>query len=777
LRAVIVGLHLFVALMLTSCLGKAPEEETTKYDSNLPPLTITPQNPQVQQGQTRRFNGQGGYIGKTGAYSYSLIGLGGQTPPGSIDSITGVYTAPATVNPNNSVAFVVVKDDLDATAITTILTVVNMKITPTTNYVTVGKVTTFAVIGGQAPFNWCAVDTVLGTCLANSNIGSFDANGVFTAKTIAGTGTVMVTDASNNTASGVIVINPVPQLQPNGISIPYGWMMQMLTTGGTSPFSFAVDTVSAASGASVSSSGLFIAPNTTGAARVTVSDYYAYTSTVNLSVIAPNTMASGDDFNCLLFPDTQGVKCWGNSAAGQTGYAASIVSQAGIGNANSILGDDVNEVGVRVPLHSLNNGGYIGANQVVAGAQHACILDGALNIRCWGKNNAGVFGTTAVTAVDAVLANADAGSNAGAQAAKFTNNASAPAAYKNVAIYASLVASGAKHLCAIEAKNVLTSTDVFCWGENSSAQLAFGNTTTPQTQPDYLKRLHFPTKVLDLQAGSGHTCVLLKGTDSSGANVLPRGANQIRCWGDNTKGQLGIGTTGGNFGGAAGDPAKIVANDGTEKPVSFTAPGPLLERLFSGKPLMPVALTTGAKHTCALLNDNTVRCWGDNTYGQLGLGSTTALLNAPSSASIAFNTLLTGIDPTRTQSVIKIRAGYNKTCALLLGGDGKLSSLQCVGDNASGSLGVGIATGIAGRDAIGTDPLDMGSGLLSVDVGSGVYVTDLSIGKNFVCAILNDNRVKCWGNNASGQLGNNSSANYGSSNFMMGDYLPTVGFF
>src|SRR5437867_1902383 len=93
-----------------------------------------------------------------------------------------------------------------------------------------------------------------------------------------------------------------------------------------------------------------------------------------------------------------------------------------------------------------------------------------------------------------------------------------------------------------------------------------------------------------IEAGSFHTCARL-------------GDGRVRCWGLNDYGQLGNGT---------GDP--VPDNPTTFNPTPVTVSGITTA----------VAISAGGWHTCALLRDGTVQCWGQNTYGQLGDGSTTA---------------------------------------------------------------------------------------------------------------------------------------------------------
>jgi alpha-tubulin suppressor-like RCC1 family protein len=196
----------------------------------------------------------------------------------------------------------------------------------------------------------------------------------------------------------------------------------------------------------------------------------------------------------------------------------------------------------------------------------------------------------------------------------------------------------------------------------------------------------------------------------------------VRCWGGNTKGQLGLGNT-----------------------VDFTTNKPYQNNLIGlGAPAL--ALAAGADHTCALMADASMRCWGANDHGQLGLGNT---------APIGDNELPTssnaGVDLGR--GVRAIAAGGNVTCAIL-----QDNSLRCWGQNNFGQLGLGHTNDI-GDDEIPTDTL------ARVNLGDDVLL--VATGGNHTCAILPGNHGRCWGRNGLAQLGLGILENIGD------DELPT----
>ena len=187
-----------------------------------------------------------------------------------------------------------------------------------------------------------------------------------------------------------------------------------------------------------------------------------------------------------------------------------------------------------------------------------------------------------------------------------------------------------------------------------------------------------------MAAGVAHTCALLRdGT--------------VKCWGENTSGQLGDGTR-------------------TSRPT----PAPVVG--LGGR---AIAIAAGARHTCALSIDGGVRCWGANFVGQLGDGSF--------------------VDRTAPTPVVNlggtgvaIIAGGSNTCALLSSG-----VVRCWGHNSVGALGDGTLTS---REA----PVSV------VDLGGAAV--SLSTSGYHTCAVLSGGAVRCWGSNQFGELGAGSPA-------------------
>jgi E3 ubiquitin-protein ligase HERC3 len=171
------------------------------------------------------------------------------------------------------------------------------------------------------------------------------------------------------------------------------------------------------------------------------------------------------------------------------------------------------------------------------------------------------------------------------------------------------------------------------------------------------------------------------------------------------------------------------------------------------------ALAAGYNHTCALLDDGTVKCWGWNYTGQLGLGDTSDRGDAP----LEMGDDLPAVDLGTGRTAQALAAGYLHTCALLDDG-----TVKCWGRNNSGQLGLGD-TGDRGQ-VIG----EMGDDLPAVDLGTGRTAQALAAGEFHTCALLDDGTVKCWGRNGYGQLGLGDTSDRGDEPVEMGDALPAI---
>lgn len=215
--------------------------------------------------------------------------------------------------------------------------------------------------------------------------------------------------------------------------------------------------------------------------------------------------------------------------------------------------------------------------EFVVGGAHSCVrlVDGT--VRCWGFNDVdGVLGLR-LGAEFCHPGESASCKNLGCCAGLMEPPATLPAI--ELGAPAVQLAAGARHTCA-----VLEGGGVRCWGNNRFGQLGYGHTDNLGNvqHPGDAPLVDVGEPVLTIAAGLGHTCALLA-------------EGRVRCWGANNRGQLGYGHT---------------VDIGDDEPPSSAGFVDL------GRPA--VALALGGEHTCALLDDGTLRCFGNNGDAQLG---------------------------------------------------------------------------------------------------------------------------------------------------------------
>ncbi|MFZ5856178.1 MAG: DNRLRE domain-containing protein [Chloroflexota bacterium] len=324
-----------------------------------------------------------------------------------------------------------------------------------------------------------------------------------------------------------------------------------------------------------------------------------------------------------------GVKCWGDNSDGQLGDGTTIGSL------------------IPVDVFKLTSG----VLAVSAGRYYTCALNSKGGVKCWGANWFGQLGD------DTHL---------------FRRT---PVDVSGLSSGVIEISAGGSHTCA------LTDTGgVKCWGWNLSGQLGDGTTIDHNTPGDVSG---LTSGAIAISAGSSHTCVLM---DVGG----------VKCWGGNSGGQLGDGTTIGSL-----------------IPVDVSGLGGEVQ-----------AISAGGGHTCALTDTGGVKCWGENDFGQLGDGTYTSRKTPVDVQGL-------------TSGVLAISTGSVHTCALTSGG-----GVKCWGWNGSGQLGDGTAT----KRSSPVDVIGLASGMKAVSAGG-----------NHTCAIISNDGVKCWGWNENGQLGDGTT--------------------
>jgi alpha-tubulin suppressor-like RCC1 family protein len=343
---------------------------------------------------------------------------------------------------------------------------------------------------------------------------------------------------------------------------------------------------------------------------------------------------------------------------------------------------------------------------ISAGWEHTCALTSGGGVKCWGFNAMGQLGNATNT------------------------DSRTPVDVSGLPSGVSSIALGGNHSCAR-----LNSLAVKCWGSNFGGELGDGTTTYRNIPVD----VPGVTAVSGISAGYAHTCALTNG-------------GGVKCWGWNYYGQLGNGSvvnsaTPVNVTGLASGVSAISA--GLAHTCALTAAGGIwcwgssrkgqLGNGTTTDSLVPVpvtglasgvsAISAGGEHTCALMSAGGVKCWGDNRYGQLGIGTTT-----DSSVPMSVSGLASGVTAISAPGGTP---GIN-TCALTT-----LGAVTCWGHGGSGALGNGMHTD-------STVPVNV-AGLMS-------GVSAVATGYGHSCGLLTGGGVKCWGFNSSGQLGNGTKA-------------------
>jgi alpha-tubulin suppressor-like RCC1 family protein/outer membrane protein OmpA-like peptidoglycan-associated protein len=373
------------------------------------------------------------------------------------------------------------------------------------------------------------------------------------------------------------------------------------------------------------------------------------------------------------------VRCWGVNNNGQLGY----------GHTRNI-GDDE---GVD-SAEPVNLGPGRTAIEVAVGAAHTCALLDNGTVRCWGDGFDGKLGA----------ANTDDIGN------DETPDTVGPVNF-GAGRTATAIAAGNLHTCAL-----LDNGTVHCWGGNTSGQLGYGHTAAIGDDETL-------DTVGPVNLGPGRTATAITGGVGHTCAVLDDGT--VRCWGRSLAGELGYATTA-----SVGD---------NETPDSI---GPV--NLGAGRTATSITASGvgGAGHTCALLDNGTVRCWGNGSSGRLGYGNTANIGDDETPDTVG----PVNLGPERTATAVTTGSGH--TCALLDDG-----TVRCWGTGSFGRLGYGNI------DNIGDDETPDTVG--AVNIGPGRTAAAVTGGITHTCALLDNGTVRCWGRSLSGELGYGNTNNIG----------------
>ena len=314
-------------------------------------------------------------------------------------------------------------------------------------------------------------------------------------------------------------------------------------------------------------------------------------------------VALGLSHSCVLLDDGA-VRCWGSANGGRlgrgnTGGTTCLDAENKFSCAMSpvcCVGDD--EVPGSVEPVDLG----MKATDLAVGAQHSCAILENGKVLCWGQGYMGQLGTMEIGTIG-------------------DDEVPATAPTVSLGYPADRIYSGAHHLC-----TVLVSGGVRCWGDENAGQLGLGlgmcnGPVGDNELPDSMPLVQVGGTVLSMALGTESTCAILDG-------------GHVRCWGSG--GRLGTGNI-----------LPIGCKIGDMPPPDLLLGSNAAE------------ITAGSTHTCVRLNDGTVRCWGLGGDGCLGNGHNEDIGDEPGEMPPA-PVELGGVP-------VMISAGGNHTCALLEG--------------------------------------------------------------------------------------------------------------
>jgi alpha-tubulin suppressor-like RCC1 family protein len=345
---------------------------------------------------------------------------------------------------------------------------------------------------------------------------------------------------------------------------------------------------------------------------------------------------------------------------------------------------------------------------LAAGMNHACATTKEGSVYCWGYGPNGELG-----------------------AGPLVKSSRCPVAVSDL-VQASWVGAGNWHSCAA------ASDQVYCWGTDESGQLGDGEGAddsgpTWRDTPVVVSGLGVVTK---LSVGHSHSCVI---------------DEQLRCWGANSESAIIASppavvpapeavlavpgprevAAGWNFTLATASDGRLFGwgHNGSGQlgePAEGTVVSP---RLLTGLPARVRQISAGHRHACAVLEDNTLWCWGDNNSAALGLGTVLGNVTTPSKVERL------------GAGVAMVSAGGGHTCAVLLGG-----TAWCWGNNEWGQLGVGRFGDSAVETFVKVPEM----------VADLKDVAEIATGGLHTCARPRSGEIYCWGANNLGQVGNDT---------------------
>ena len=401
--------------------------------------------------------------------------------------------------------------------------------------------------------------------------------------------------------------------------------------------------------------------------------------------------------NCII-SQTQQVKCWGYGIYGRLGYGDT-----------SSRGDNANEMSDYLPFVNVDGN----VTLISAGPYHTCVHLSSFDVKCWGHNGY------------AQLGYGDTSSRGGG-----ANEMGSylPTTNFGPGVLVVDVTSGAYH------NLILTdSGEIKAWGRNDYGQLGYGDTSN---RGDLASQMGSYLPFVNV--GSGRTANSIHGQANSNCVILDD--LSVKCWGNNGYGQLGQVTS------------SSIGN-------SLNQMGDYLSPINFPSGVVVSSLGTGMNHVGMISSSRTLYTWGWNDNGQLGKGHDS---NIGENAN-EMGEYLESVNVGSGRTVVEFQGGFSHSCVIL-----DDYNVKCFGLNGSGQLGYEDTT-IRGNSAN-----EMGDYLSNVNLGSGLTAQSLHLGRDHSCVVLNDDSFKCFGDNIYGQLGIGHTNTTGDGENEMGNYLDPI---
>ena len=309
----------------------------------------------------------------------------------------------------------------------------------------------------------------------------------------------------------------------------------------------------------------------------------------NIFGIEPIRLTTGSDSACVIMVPDGGVQCWGSGGAGELGNGGTEDSRSPV--------NVIKEPESTLPLKSII--------QVSVGKSLTCALNIEGQVKCWGTGEQGRLG------------------NGQFESSSYPVTVVAGEGLSTPLQQIVQVSTGANHSCALTNEG-----EVKCWGVGDYSGLGYGGIEDKAVPVTVIsgEGQGALQNVTQISVSASHSCVVTQ-------------SNEVKCWGLGIDGRLGNGGFENQI-----YPTTVIAGEGETSPLSDI-----------------VQVSAGIRHTCALTSNGEVLCWGRGEHSRLGYGEYRDKTHPV--------TVVTGEDNTPLRGVTQISTGIYHTCALISNGE------------------------------------------------------------------------------------------------------------